>query len=60
MNQPPQPPEEVPQPSADRHETPRLVDSNDLLQGTHEVLIRHGNEVYRLRQTRSGKLILHK
>ena len=45
----------VPQPSA----TPS-VESRNLLQGTNEVLIRHGNEVYRLRHTRNDKLILTK
>ena len=34
--------------------------SEDLLQGQREVLIEHGDEVYRLRCTRNGKLILHK
>ena len=38
----------------------REVDSGDLLQGSREVLIRHGDDVYRLRLTRNGKLILHK
>lgn len=36
------------------------VESNALLRGTREVLIRHGNEVYRLRHTRNDKLILTK
>jgi hemin uptake protein HemP len=36
------------------------VESNALLRGTQEVLIRHGNEVYRLRHTRNDKLILTK
>lgn len=34
--------------------------SSQLLQGRTEVLIRHGEEVYRLKLTRNGKLILHK
>ena len=34
--------------------------SRNLLQGANEVLIRHGNEVYRLRHTRNDKLILTK
>ena len=38
----------------------RELASDDLLQGTREVLIRHGTDVYRLRLTRNGKLILHK
>lgn len=36
------------------------VESGSLLRGTREVLIRHGNEVYRLRHTRNDKLILTK
>ena len=36
------------------------VESRNLLQGSSEVLIRHGNEVYRLRHTRNDKLILTK
>ena len=36
------------------------VDSDRLLHGQREVLIRHGNEVYRLRHTRNDKLILTK
>ena len=44
--------------SDERHETP--LRSEDLLQGRHELLIEHAGEVYRLRVTRNGKLILHK
>lgn len=36
------------------------VDSTRLLRGQREVLIRHGNETYRLRHTRNDKLILTK
>lgn len=36
------------------------VESRNLLNGASEVLIRHGNEVYRLRHTRNDKLILTK
>ena len=36
------------------------VESGALLRGTRELLIRHGNEVYRLRHTRNDKLILTK
>ena len=39
---------------------PPAVDSRGLLQGRNEVLIRHGNETYRLRHTRNDKLILTK
>lgn len=39
---------------------PPTLDSAELLQGKSEVLIQHGETVYRLRQTRSGKLLLYK
>jgi hemin uptake protein HemP len=39
---------------------PRKVSSHDLMQGATELLITHRDHVYRLRITRSGKLILHK
>ena len=39
---------------------PAQLDSRQLLQGRPEVLIRHGEEVYRLRHTRNDKLILTK
>jgi hemin uptake protein HemP len=38
----------------------RTVRSEDLLQGGKEVLIQHGQEMYRLRLTKAGKLILNK
>lgn len=38
----------------------KAIESNALLRGTREVLIRHGGEVYRLRHTRNDKLILTK
>ncbi|HPC95347.1 MAG TPA: hemin uptake protein HemP [Sedimentisphaerales bacterium] len=36
------------------------IDSQTILGKRDEVLIRHGDQVYRLRKTRSGKLILNK
>jgi len=39
---------------------PRVVSSDDLLQGAREIFIRHVGETYRLRLTRAGKLILNK
>ncbi|WP_449448478.1 hemin uptake protein HemP [Thermomonas brevis] len=45
--------------SAQSAATPAL-ESRQLLQGRCEVLIRHGDEVYRLRHTRNDKLILTK
>jgi hemin uptake protein HemP len=38
----------------------REVESATLLAGGRELLIRHGDEVYTLRQTSKGKLILTK
>lgn len=38
----------------------REVTSEELLCGQQEICIRHGEEIYRLRLTRNGKLILHK
>ena len=38
----------------------REVSSEDLLRGAKELLIRHGDVLYRLRSTRNGKLILTK
>lgn len=40
--------------------TCRTIPSAELLQGRLEVCIAHGTETYRLRLTRSGKLILQK
>lgn len=39
---------------------PRMIDSVSLLQGAREIYIRHRGEVYRLMETRNGKLILQK
>jgi len=47
---------------ADRRPPPdvSVVDSVNLFAGRKEVEIRHAGEVYRLRITRNGKLILNK
>ncbi len=37
-----------------------VVDSQQLLKGQREVLIRHGDRLYRLRHTSNDKLILTK
>jgi hemin uptake protein HemP len=45
----------------DPRQTPdseRILDSAELLAGRLEIVIRHGRKLYRLRRTRSGKLIL--
>jgi|EndMetStandDraft_9_1072997.scaffolds.fasta_scaffold275065_1 hemin uptake protein HemP len=39
---------------------PKQIASSELLAGQKEVWILHGQETYRLRLTRSGKLILQK
>jgi hemin uptake protein HemP len=49
-------PDEVPNDPESR----RLIRSEELLGGAQEVLIEHEGQTYRLRLTRSGKLILHK
>lgn len=49
---------QVSQSSAKR--TVREVVSSELLRGENELLIRHGDELYRLKLTRNGKLILQK
>lgn len=40
--------------------SPLVVDSATLMGGRRELIIRHGDEVYRLRITASNKLILTK
>lgn len=38
----------------------RSIPSEDLFRGQRELLIEHSGEIYRLRLTRNGKLILNK
>ena len=38
----------------------RRINSQSLLAGAKEILIQHADQIYRLRETRSGKLIMHK
>ena len=45
---------------ASRVVLPRPLESGALFGGRDEVLIAHGGEIYRLRRTRQGKLILTK
>ncbi len=49
-----------PEPAASPVRSPIQINSTDLFQGSREVSILHGQEFYRLRLTKSGKLILHK
>jgi hemin uptake protein HemP len=55
-----QPPPPVVNSLAEPIDLNQTLSSEQLLQGRREVLIRHGSEVYRLRLTRQGKLILQK
>jgi hemin uptake protein HemP len=38
----------------------RIINSEDLLEGRRELWIEHGDDMYRLRRTSSGKLYLTK
>lgn len=38
----------------------RVITSEEILNGSNEVHIRHGDAIYRLRVTKVGKLILSK
>ena len=49
-----------PQDPASADPTAPLIRSEELMQGQRELLIMHCQEVYRLRLTRNGKLILTK
>jgi hemin uptake protein HemP len=52
-------PSPSPPPSTQAYPLP-CVDSRALLAGARELLIRHGEELYRLRHTKNDKLILVK
>lgn len=41
-------------------DSPGVIPADSLFQGSQEILIRHNGEHYRLRITKSGKLILTK
>ncbi len=47
-------------PSSSDAKRPVIIRSEDILQGRREAWIEHGNEMYRLRITSSGKLYLTK
>lgn len=38
--------------------TPRKISSRDLFSGSREIVIEHGERLYRMRITQNGKLIL--
>ena len=42
------------------HQGQRIVRSEELLHGERELIILHGSQMYRLIETRNGKLILQK
>jgi len=52
--------QELPKPTQTASSNRREIASTELLRGEKEIWIRHGEEIYRLRLTRSGKLILQK
>lgn len=47
-------------PQSSQSQGGRLFESEALLQGASQVLIRHGDTVYRLQRTKENKLILTK
>ena len=49
-----------PQPPRDGATRPRVVRLEELLHGSTELFIEHGQETYRLRLTRNGRLLLTK
>jgi len=53
-------PQEATPPVPGQPTPPREIDSAELMRGQREIVIRHGQELYRLNVTRSGKLILRK
>ena len=55
-----QQPSEPPRPAAEHALGERVLRSVDLMAGEREVRIEHSGELYRLRVTRQGKLILYK
>ena len=54
------PPRQESDPTEQDHPLRRALNSEDLLQGNNEVIIRHRGELYRLRETKNGKLLLLK
>ncbi|QDT96216.1 hypothetical protein V144x_16690 [Gimesia aquarii] len=51
---------DAPAPNEDFHSDADVISSETILKGNQEVLIQHGEIVYRLRITQNGKLILCK
>lgn len=57
---PPQPTPSETAPDRAHDDQRRVWSTDDLLGDQREALIRHGDDLYRLRITRHGKLILYK
>jgi len=57
---PPQPVRQQPASQTACAERPGIVRSDELLRGARELWIEHGDTMYRLRRTSSGKLYLTK
>lgn len=55
-----QPSSATPEPDAEPRRQPPRLRAEDLLRDGDEIEIQHGADVYRLRLTRNGKLILTK
>jgi hemin uptake protein HemP len=53
-------PERPDRPPPEKPAAVREVPLEELLRGDRELLIRHGEQVYRLRLTRNGRLLLTK
>ena len=60
MSRPVMPPALQRLPSGAYPDMPEPIAADVLFRGRQEVLIRHQGEIYRLRITRNGKLILNK
>ncbi|MDX1962649.1 MAG: hemin uptake protein HemP [Pirellulales bacterium] len=56
----PLPPHQHPEPPMTSDAQIPVVNSEELLQGQRQVVIKHGESLYRLLLTKSGKLILQK
>ena len=50
----------ITEPRINHPDTPPVLDSRQLLGDRAEILIRHQDQIYRLRCTRQGRLILTK
>ena len=63
MSDPPRPASSTSPATPDPPTTPapgRVISSDELLRGQTEIFITHDNQLYRLRLTRNGKLLLQK